>query len=39
MSNKSKPKPRSNPNPRPLTEEKGRTIPKPPSQIRPTPKK
>jgi len=33
-----RPKPSSTPRPKPLTEEKGRTIPKPPRQINPSKK-
>ena len=40
MSNKNKqnPRPGPNPRPRPLTEEKGRTISKPPRQVKPSKK-
>lgn len=40
MSDKSKPRPSQKPRPKPLREDKGRTVPKPPAQIRPpSPKK
>ena len=40
MSKKSNPKPSNSPKPKPLREDKGRSVPKPSTQLRPvTPKK